>query len=140
MLFKHSVEGDLLRDPGLAFQLIAKRCLCCHDGPGGELNDISGVKKKGAQMKGPDVRDEADHTTLLIDKNSVDGKAHKEHMDGSTFCDNKRFACSDLIAPQKPFHARPERIGQAGVLGNDRILAFVKYLHERRAEIGRAHV
>ncbi|GEM_PF-4152289 len=132
MLFKRSVKRGLSGDFGLRFQLVTKGCFCCGDGSGGKLDDILGVNKEGAQVKWLDVHDKADDAIPVVDKNSVDGKTHKEHVDRPAFCDDKRFSGADLVTAQKALHARQECVGHNGVRGDNRISVFIKNLHVRK--------
>ena len=83
-------------------------------------------------MKRSDAFDKTDNAVLVIDENSVNGKTHKKHVDGSAVCNNKRFIGKDLLASQKSFHARPECISRRGVPGNNRIFAFIENFHARK--------
>ena len=83
-------------------------------------------------MKRSDAFDKTDNAVLVIDENSVNGKTHKKHVDGSAVCNNKRFIGEDLLASQKSFHARPECISRGGVPGNNRIFAFIENFHARK--------
>ena len=53
-------------------------------------------------------------------------------MDRLALCNDQRFSGNDSFAPQKPFHARPNGIGHADILGNNGIFAFVENFHARR--------
>ena len=85
-------------------------------------------------MKRSDAFDKTDNAVLVIDENSVNGKTHKKHVDGSAVCNNKCFIGKDLLASQKSFHARPECISRRGVPGNNRIFAFIEDPHGLKGE------
>jgi len=111
-----------------------ERCFGRRNGPGLKLDDILGTKEDGTQAKRLYAFDKSDNAIIAIDKNRIDSKSHEKHMDRLTFRNHQRFSSAELHAAQKSFHARPECIGQPGVLGNNRIFAFIEDLHRSKGK------
>lgn len=88
---------------------------------GWNFNDITRFNKNRAELEWLYTFYKADNTIVFTNKNGIDGKAHKKHVDGLATGDNKRFALRERRFIQEADHPRKKCVRNDTFLSDDRI-------------------
>jgi len=87
------------------------------DGSAGKFNGPASLPKNTTDGKRFDIFNQTHDTVFLVNKNHINRKTHKKHVDLLTARDDESLALRKMGSIQKPDHVWNKTIGHLDVVG-----------------------